>query len=153
MYSFNSYLRGLFGYSNNGKGVDDNEQPQKTETHICKPTDENHQKRVQTQDKEETPDPTLTHRSKIPEEESNAGKLANNLQNSNSVNSLAFANKTAAKMLPKQNSRRRNSKRFVIGDENEEEPAVNHESDISLPVPNVEWLKSAARLRPGATLT
>lgn len=147
VYSLNSYLRSLFGYSN-GREVNDNVAQNKPQRTFCETINEN-QKPVQTENKEETAETKLIP----PEEEFRESNLANNLQNSNSVNSLAFANKSTAKMLPKQNNRRRNSKRFVIGDETEEEPATNHENDFSLPVPNIEWLKSAARLKPGATLT
>lgn len=159
VYSLNSYLRGLFGYSN-GKDVDDKNGPQQTDS-FCESVNENHQKRVQTEDKKETSNHsdanlnTTAESLEVPGEEYAEENLANNLQNSNSVNNLAFANSTHAKMLSKQNSRRRNSKRFVIGDETEEESAVNnHENgDFPLPVPNVEWLKAAARLKPVATLT
>lgn len=55
-------------------------------------------------------------------------------------------------MLPKQNNMRRNSKRFVIGEEIDEEAGTS-EAEVLLNIPNPEWLRASSRLRPGTTLT
>lgn len=53
--------------------------------------------------------------------------------------------------LPHHNSRRRNSKRFVIGDEGDD--VETPEAEVLLTVPNPEWLQQSAKLTPGTTLT
>lgn len=50
-------------------------------------------------------------------------------------------------------SKRRNSKRFVIGDESDDVETVTSETETLLAVPNPEWLQQSARLKPGTTLT
>lgn len=58
------------------------------------------------------------------------------------------------RMLTKQHLMRRNSKRFVIGDEVEEsEAATTPENEGLLTVPHPDWLKAAARLKLGSGLT
>lgn len=57
-----------------------------------------------------------------------------------------------AMTMSHHNTRRRNSKRFVIGDEGDDvEPTP--EIETLLTVPNPEWLQQSAKLKPGTTLT
>lgn len=56
-----------------------------------------------------------------------------------------------AMTLPHHNNRRRNSKRFVIGDEGDD--IESPETEVLLAVPNPEWLQQSAKLKPGTTLT
>lgn len=64
----------------------------------------------------------------------------------------AFAG-SGVKSMPKYNTARRSSKRFVIGDELDEETAASPETEVLLTVPNPEWLQASAKLKPGTTLT
>lgn len=59
---------------------------------------------------------------------------------------------SAVKTMPKFNTARRSSKRFVIGDGLEED-AASPETEVLLTVPNPEWLKASSKLKPGTTLT
>lgn len=59
---------------------------------------------------------------------------------------------SGVKTMPKFNTARRSSKRFVIGDEMDED-ATTPETEVLLTVPNPEWLKASSKLKPGTTLT
>lgn len=52
-------------------------------------------------------------------------------------------------VVQKYNSKRRNSKRFVIG----EDDAEDSSQEALLMVPDPDWLKASAKLKPGTTLT
>lgn len=59
--------------------------------------------------------------------------------------------KSPMNAMPKYHNKRRNSKRFVIGDESDDIEATPEVE--TLPVPNPEWLQQSALLKPGTTLT
>lgn len=66
---------------------------------------------------------------------------------------VSIKNPLNAMSMHHHNSRRRNSKRFVIGDEGEGDDVETPETEALLTVPNPEWLQQSAKLKPGTTLT
>lgn len=67
---------------------------------------------------------------------------------------------TSATMMKRPNLNRRNSKRFVIGDEEDMSPpdieitiAEAVDVDVTEQTRSNEWLEQSSRLKPGTTLT
>lgn len=73
-----------------------------------------------------------------------------NLELDEKFDGAGFVSISSIKAMPKFNTARRSSKRFVIGDELED---ASPETEVLLTVPNPDWLRASAKLKPGTTLT